>query len=313
MSAATGTPAAFDVIGLGETMMSFIATDGPLHAATSFHATHGGAETNTLIGLSRLGLTTAWVSRLGDDAFGGRIRRALEGEGVDLRWVRVDPVRPTGVMIRDGAGTVTYRRSGSAAAGLSPRDLDEVSLSEARAVIVTGVTALIGADPQRTAAAFLDRADGLRVVDPNLRPGLWGSDRAAALIAPLIERCDLLLGGAGELAAIVGEPTAALDPQALAQRLRAMGPAEIVLKRGAAGAGVLDGEGSWIEHAEPVARELDPVGAGDAFNAAYLHARLGGLGPSEALVAGARAGAVAAGSFGDTGSPIASATSGQDR
>ena len=293
----------FDLVGLGETMVSLIATEGPLTTATTFHATHGGAETNTLIGMARLGARTAWVGRLGDDAMGGRIERDLTAEGVDLRWVRSDPERPTGVMIRDTQGGVSYRRAGSAASAMTPADLDDVPLTEPgaiRAVLVTGVTALIGDGPQRTAATLLQRAVGLRVVDPNLRPGLWGSDRAPELITPLVRRCDLLLGGRHELAAIIGDTTVpATDPRTLAERCQALGPGEVVVKRGSEGAGVLDEQGSWTELEPSPAQERDPVGAGDAFNAGYLFARLAGNAPEAALSAGAAAGAAAASSFGD--------------
>ena len=105
----------FDVIALGETMLSLVATDGPLASATRFHVTHGGAETNTLVGLARLGLRTAWVSRLGTDVVGDRIHGALTDEGIDLRWAGRDEHRPTGVMIRDTHGCVEYRRARSAA------------------------------------------------------------------------------------------------------------------------------------------------------------------------------------------------------
>ena len=120
----------FDVIALGETMLSLVATDGPLASATRFHVTHGGAETNTLVGLSRLGLRTAWVSRLGTDVVGDRIHGALADEGIDLRWTRRDDHRPTGVMIRDTHGCVEYRRAGSAASALSVGDLEEVPVAD---------------------------------------------------------------------------------------------------------------------------------------------------------------------------------------
>ena len=107
-------------------MLSLVATDGLLASATRFHVTHGGAETNTLVGLSRLGLRTAWVGRLGTDVVGDRIRGALADEGIDLRWTQRDEHRPTGVMIRDTHGCVEYRRAGSAASALSVGDLQEV-------------------------------------------------------------------------------------------------------------------------------------------------------------------------------------------
>jgi 2-dehydro-3-deoxygluconokinase len=296
---------AYDLIAVGETMASLIATDGPLETATTFHATHGGAETNAAVGMARLGATTAWIGRLGDDAFGRGIRRALSAEGIELRWVVLDPVRPTGVMIRDTEGGVAYRRTGSAASAMTPDDLRGAPVEQARAVLVTGVTALLGDGPQRTAVALLERSGGFRVVDPNLRPGLVGSENAVELILPLVRRCDLLVGGEHELAtiaAVTASPEAGL--RTLAERCQALGPREVVVKRGAAGAAVLDEHGVWSEHAGPSVREIDPVGAGDAFNGGYVHARLAGVAAADALIVGARAGAAVASSLGDTPATI---------
>jgi 2-dehydro-3-deoxygluconokinase len=136
--------------------------------------THGGAESNTCVGAARLGLRAAWVGRLGTDAAGDRIAAALASEGVDLRWVVRDPGRPTGLMLRDTVGGLRYERSGSAAAAISPDDLERVPVADARAVFVTGITAMLGEGPAAAAATLLDRANGLRAVDPNLRPNLWG-------------------------------------------------------------------------------------------------------------------------------------------
>jgi len=287
----------FDVIALGETMLSLVADDGPLDSATTFVATHGGAESNACVALARAGLRVAWVSRLGDDAAGRRIRTALQAEHVDLTWVATDHERSTGVMHRDTNGGVQYLRDGSAASVLDVGDLDDVPVGDARAVLVTGITAMLGPGPQRAAIALLERATGIRAVDPNLRVGLWGSDRAVELISPLIERCDVLLGGETEL-----QRFAAGEGASLAERCRALGPAEVVVKRGSAGAGALDRDGTWHELPAVPANERDPVGAGDAFNAAYLTARLDGHDVPAALTAASIAGAHTAAAFGDTGS-----------
>ena len=290
----------FDAIALGETMLSLVATDGPLVSATRFHVTHGGAETNALVGLSRLGLRTAWVSRLGTDVVGDRIHGALADEGIDLRWTRRDEHRLTGVMIRDTQGCVEYRRAGSAASALSVGDLQGVPIETARAVVVTGITGLLGAEPQQAALGLLTRATGLRVVDAHLRPGLWGSDRGRELVLPLIANCDLALGGEHELRHLVSDDDASVRGEALARRILELGPAEIVVKRGPDGAGVLDRAGRWHEHAPAPVPDVDPVGAGDAFNAGYLAARLGGADAADALVRGAHCGAAVAGVIGDT-------------
>ncbi|MGZ4149190.1 MAG: sugar kinase [Actinomycetota bacterium] len=290
------TTGAFDLIALGETMLSLVATDGELEGATTFRATHGGAESNACAAFARRGARAAWVSRLGDDVAGARVRAALSAAGVDLSWVRTDPTRPTGLMLRDRSSGVAYWRSGSAASALEPEDLEGVPLETARAVLVTGITAMLGPGPQRAAVALLGRAGGLKAVDPNLRPGLWGSDRAVELISPLLARCDVVLGGEAELRAF-----AEGDGQALARACASLGPREVVVKRGAAGAAALDPLGRWHVHEGRPADEVDPVGAGDAFNAAYLAARIEGRDVPEALEAGSLAGAGVAASLGDTG------------
>ena len=288
----TGAP---DVISIGETMFSLVALDGPLDEATSFHATHGGAESNTCVALTRLGRSAAWVSRLGEDPAGDRILTALGREGVQLSWVRRDPERPTGLMLRDTVGTVRYYRTGSAASVLSPDDLEEVPIESARAVFASGITPLLGEDPGRAVGALLHRARGVRALDLNLRQGLWGSERAVALIGSLLGSCDLVLGGVEEFRAFEDEPTPERSARAFARR----GPREVVVKGGRSGAGAIDPDGRWHVIAPAPVRDVDPVGAGDAFDAGYLHARLDGADVPEALVEGARCGAAVAATIGD--------------
>ena len=294
--------AAPEVIALGETMRSVVTVASSLAEAPDPFVTHGGAESNACVTMVRLGLHAAWVSRLGTDGAGDLVADGLATCGLDLRWVRRDPERPTGSMFRGTTGAPpTYERTGSAASALVPEDLDDVPVEQARAVLVTGITAMLGEGPRRAAIALLDRARGIRVVDPNLRRGLWGSDRAQELVRPLIERGDLVIGGEAELAALVpGAAGGALRGRELAERCRALGPGEVVLKRGAGGAATLSETGAWVEHLPPPVPDVDPVGAGDAFNGGYLAARLEGRSVGEALDQGARCGALVASVVGDT-------------
>src|SRR5262249_20615502 len=201
----------YDVIALGETMLALAPPrERSLRDAEALLVDHAGAESNTCVGLARLGLRVAWISRLGADAAGDRILDALGAEGIDTRWVRRDPLRPTGLMVKEPAG-VRYYRTASAASVLAPADLDAVPVAEARAVLVSGVTALLGPHPHAAGLALLERARGLRIVDPNLRHGLWGSDRRRELVMPYVERCDLLFAGSQELVELFGDPTKDLE------------------------------------------------------------------------------------------------------
>lgn len=288
----------FDVIALGETMIALAPPAGAsIRTAAQLLVDHAGAESNTCVGLARLGFHVAWVSRLGADAAGDRILDALAAEGpgsIETRWVRRDASRPTGLMIKEPGAGVRYYRSASAASELSPGDLTHVPVAEARAVLVTGVTALIGPEPQAAGLTLLTAARGLRIVDPNLRPGLWGSDRRAELVAPFLENCDLLLTGAHELGELIGEG----EGEALARRAAARGPREIVVRDAASIGALADGVWRTLDIRRDGA--VDPIGAGDAFNAGYIAVRLRGGSIEDALRNGARCGAAVISSSSDT-------------
>jgi 2-dehydro-3-deoxygluconokinase len=296
----------YDLVALGETMLALVPpAEQTIQAAAALLVDHAGAESNTCVGLARLGLRVAWVSRIGTDAAGDRILAALKAEGVDTQFVERDSQRRTGLMIKEPGVAVRYYRGDSAASVMGPDILGQVPVAGARAVLVTGVTALIGPQPHAAAIALLERARGLRIVDPNLRHGLWGSDRRAELVRPLVERCDLLLAGMEELQEIVGAGKAGKaggagrgDTETLAVLATKLGPREVVV-RGATTVGAL-ADGVWREIEIQRGDVVDPVGAGDAFNAGYIASRLRGGSIDEALKAGVHCGAAVTSAASDT-------------
>ena len=279
---------ALDVITLGETMISFAAdTPGPLAQAAHFSAIVGGAETNVAIGLARLGHRVAWVSRLGADSFGARIRATLAAEAVDCTAVAEDPTRPTGFMLKSRAlagadPVVEYFRRGSAACALSLADFDEARFLAARHLHVTGITPALSPSCAELVEHTMKvmRAAGRTVsFDPNLRPRLWPSPEAMAMqLNRLAALADWVLPGLAEGRTLTGLET----PAAIAAFYRARGAAAVVVKLGAAGAywraagaaATDDGEGRVP--GVPVAQVVDTVGAGDAFAAGLISARLEG-------------------------------------
>jgi sugar/nucleoside kinase (ribokinase family) len=303
----------YELVALGETMLALVPpAEETVRTAAALLVDHAGAESNTCVGLARLGLRVAWVSRIGADAAGDRILAALQAEGVDTQFVERDSQRQTGLMIKEPGVGVRYYRSDSAASVMGRQILGQVPVAGARAALVTGVTALIGPQPHAAALALLERARGLRIVDPNLRQGLWGSDRRAELVRPLVERCDLLLAGAEELAEIVsssgssgsggsggsGRLGGKESGEDLARRAMTLGPREVVV-RGATTVGAL-ADGVWREIAIRRGDAVDPVGAGDAFNAGYIAVRLRGGSIDEALKAGVLCGAAVTAASSDT-------------
>ncbi|MGW6460179.1 sugar kinase [Streptomyces sp. NPDC055078] len=285
-----------DIITFGEAMALLLAEPGrPLEHAESFRRSVAGAESNTAVGLARLGHRAGWFGRVGDDAFGRAVLRTLRGEDIDISRAVTDATAPTGTIVRDCHGErpieVLYHRAGSAGSRLHPDDIDSAYVASCRILHLTGITAALSGSALDACVAAADaaRAAGVTVsFDPNIRRRLLPAESWPHLLAPLIERADLLLTGADEARLLTG----ARDQDSAAEQLLARGPALVVVKDGARGARATDGTDRWEVPARPVTAH-DPVGAGDAFNAGFLSARLRGLPVPDALAEAAVVGAYA--------------------
>lgn len=308
-----------EVVTLGECMASFVALErGPLaDTARHMRTTVAGAEANVAVGLCRLEHNAGFIGRVGDDGLGRMIARTLRGEGVDVRHLRVELGAATGVMIRElrdlGPAEIVYWRAASAGSRLSAEDVEAAGelFEEARWLHVSGITPALSAAAAGAVDAALGRAGALGLttsLDVNMRRRLWSEAEARPVLGALASRCEVVLGGLDEVALIGGlgetpAEVARLDPEAAADAVLAMGPATVVVKLG--GEGALERrrtpEGSRTERAPalPVAQVRDPVGAGDAFTAGYIAARLEGRVSGEALRAANACGAAAVASVGD--------------
>ncbi len=311
---------AVEVVTLGECLVSLIARErGPLAESSTFLRTVAGAEANVAVGLARLGHRVSYIGRVGHDAFGTVIRRCLRGEGVDVDHLATDPTGPTGLMVRElrdlGPMEVIYHRAGSAGSHLEPDDVAAArdGIEAARWLHLTGITAALS--PSAAAAAVsareLARAAGVTVsLDLNIRRRLWSEADAAVALRALARGCDLVLGGLDEVALVGGmadtlEAGARSDPAAAAATLLALGIPRVVVKLGADGALLCDGNGTSLRSpALPVPRVVDPVGAGDAFTAGYIALTLEGASVERAMRAANACGALAVSTVGDlTGLP----------
>ena len=277
------------VLTVGETMALLDPVDGALTEGATLRLRIGGAESNFAIGLRRLGIEVAWVSRLGADPFGDLIASTLALEGLDLRHVRRDPERPTGVFFksRENARTrVHYYRAGSAAAELSRDDVPDEALRGVELVHLTGITTALGPGPRELVTDLARRAHerGLTVVvDPNYRPALWaGPDEAAAAIAELLPSADWFLCGLEEGSTLFGTSSVG----ELVEAVRAAGARGVAVRVGERGAIVTSG--SELVEVPPLRLEevVDEVGAGDGFAAGFAYGLLSGRDPARCASTG---------------------------
>ncbi|WP_288466665.1 sugar kinase [uncultured Curtobacterium sp.] len=293
------------VLTVGETMLLLSGTEpGEVAELEHLRVDTGGAESNVAIGLVRAGVPATWVGRVGADPAGDRVLRDVRSAGVDVVPV-VDPDRSTGLMVKerlhDGRTRVTYHRRHSAASALVPEDVPAGLVERAAAVHLTGITLALSDTARATVQAVLDRADAAGVpvsFDVNHRAKLIDAATARGYYRAVAERADVLFAGDDEARLLLGLGDDEGTDEDLAHALAAVSRGPAVVKAGSRGAvAVVDGR-TLRRPATPV-RVVDPVGAGDAFVAAWLAATLTGAPPETALDRAADAGALACTVAGD--------------
>jgi 2-dehydro-3-deoxygluconokinase len=291
-----------DVLCLGESMALFVpAEPGPVAEVRTWLRTVGGAESNVACNLAMLGLRSAWVSAVGADAFGEAVVAAVAAKGVDVSGVHVDPLRPTGLYVKESSASgspVRYYRRGSAASGMGPSVVENLRLDGVRVVHATGINAALS----DSCLALMHRlAEAPRTThrlsfDLNWRPKLW-LDRDPAVLRDLANAADVVFAGDDEADLVWGTS----DPAKIREILP--DPATLVVKHGERGATLIEDDQILFVPAFTV-DVVEPVGAGDAFAAGFLYATLADLTPLQRLRSGHMQAAVALLTHDDVGTPL---------
>ena len=250
----------------------------------------GGDTLNTAIHLARAGHDVAYLTAIGSDALSAGLVPQWRAEGLNTSLVLVHPDRATGLyaITTDAAGerSFAYWRDSSAARAMFTLPAMAQAASAAAdadlflfSLISLAILPDAGRDALLDLAASVTAKGGRVAFDGNFRPRLWSSadearhwrDRAIALTGiglPTLED-EVMLGTE--------------NAEAVAVHWQGLGCAECVVKLGAAGCRLADGT---VIAPEAVLAPVDTSGAGDAFNAGYLGARMNGAGPANAARAG---------------------------
>ncbi len=286
-----------DVVTIGETMVLFTPEGSPLmRYSHEYSRKFGGAETNVAIGLTRLGHSTGWISKVGNDEFGKAMVSFIRGEGVDVSQVKTDPEAPTGLYfkeVRSGDDVrVQYYRKGSAASKLTATDLNEEYIKKAKYLHITGITPALSDSCYETIlkAISIAKSHNVTVVfDPNLRKKLWSEEKARSVLLKICGLADIVLPGVDEGTFIFGES----DPAKLGKLFLAQGASIVVIKVGAKGAYYFTEEAEQLVPGFLVKKVVDPVGAGDGFAAGVISGLLDGLSLELSVQRGNAVGALA--------------------
>lgn len=270
------------IVVLGDVMVDVVChLAGPIAPGSDSPASismgGGGSAANVAAWLAVAGAKPVLVGRVGADGRGATAEAGLLATGVETR-LAVDTERPTGtcVVLVAPDGERSMVPDAGANAGLADSDLPDELLTPGGHLHLAGY-ALLREGSQEAARSAIARARerGVTVsVDPS----------SAALLAPsFLDELDgvrLLLPNAEEAAVLSGEADAERAARRLAERVP-----EVVVTLGSRGALWTDGQGLARVSAAPAAA-LDSTGAGDAFAAGLLGARLAGAQPEAALHAG---------------------------
>jgi len=246
--------------------------------------TLGSSSAICAVGLARLGRPVSFVGLVGQDPWGDHCVAVLEGAGVDAREVTRDPNVRTGVTVSltspAGRSLVTYP---GATAALTPSRLPDHLFAGRRHLHVSSFFLQCGMRSSWRSIVERVRAAGWTV---SLDSGWDPDDGWCHDVRELVGLVDVFLPNDAELAAITG----CCDPlRALASLEN--GHTRTIVKLGAAGCMTLEG-GRAVRVAPPPVVAVDTTGAGDSFNAGFLHAWLDHLPLDACLRSGVACGAL---------------------
>lgn len=279
------------VVVIGDVMTDVVTRPvGPPCPGTDTTATiacvPGGAGANVAHWLASFGATVTFVGAVGDDAAGRDAVRVLSDAGVDVQVTRVD--EPTGTVVvlvdpADGERTFLSDQGANARLTAAPLPPDTAHLH------ISGYVVHAPSNRAVARAAIDDARRAAVTVSVDAASEAPLRQMGAGLFFEAIAGVDLLVVTLDECDALVGTR----DPDAAIARLLPHVPT-VVVKCGGAGVRAAGRAGTaTCPAAPPAGPVVDRTGAGDAFMAALLAARMGGQPMEAAMAAGCRAAATA--------------------
>jgi len=270
-----------DLVTFGETMLRLSPPGGQrLETTEQFDVYVAGAESNVAIAASRLGLDTAWLSKLPDSPLGRKVTGSLGSHGVDADVVWDDEHRQGTYYVEMGTKPrgidVIYDRANSAVTTATTAELPTHRVDRADAFLTTGITPALSETLADTTADLLSRAqehDTTTVFDVNYRSKLWTPGEARDGLEPLLSDVDVLVVAERDARNVLDRSGSATD---IASELTAAYGLDLTLiTQGGDGALAL-ADGTIHDQEAFEVDEVDTVGTGDAFVGGFLSQWLDG-------------------------------------
>ena len=307
-----------DLVTFGEAMVRLTSPDNMrLEQTSTLYMNVGGAELNVAVNGSRLGLHTAWVSRLVDNWSGRLIRNKGRELGVDMShvvWVPFDGIgfeRNGFYHVELGAGprasNVAYDRGYTAISKIQPGEVDWKSVfRDCRWFHLSGITPALSESAALTSLEALQTACANGVTtsyDLNYRARLWSPERAQAVNHKMVEHVRVLIGNEEDFEKALGikaegttDSYSELNPESyksvaerVAERYTNVEIIGTTLRAAKTGwlndwrALLFDGDAFYTSRVYENLEIVDRVGGGDSFSAGLIYGLLNGKHPQETV------------------------------
>ncbi|MBO3831802.1 MAG: sugar kinase [Candidatus Brockarchaeota archaeon] len=286
-----------DVLTIGEMLVEFIRKGRDLpHCETGEYAGPfpSGAPAIFIDAASRLGLKSAIIGAVGNDDFGGLLKKRLANDNVDITHVFTREEYTTGIAFvtyfSDGSRRFVFNLRHSAAARIKPEDVDEDFVKMFRVLHIMGSTLSMHEEIREScyrAVEIANRTGMIVTYDPNLRAELIEPWMISKISEKILEVAEVIMPSKAELYDLTGKR----NLEEASKEIFKHGVKLLIVKIGDRGSIGISRQETVFEPAY-IVPEVDPTGAGDAFDAAAVYGYLKKWGLREILEFANAAGAL---------------------
>lgn len=264
-----------DVICLGELLIDFVSMDQNISLKNSsmFVKSPGGAPANVAVGVSKLGRSSGFIGKVGEDPFGHFLQEVLTFNGVDTSLLKYDTEARTTLSFvafneEEERNCMFYRNPG-ADMRLGASDIQEDYFINSSIFHFGSISMSENSCEEATlkALAYAKKHNLIISYDPNLRSMLWRNDTLAReKICQGFNYADIVKISEEEMEFITGVS----DIERSAEKILSHGCNIVIVSMGSRGCYYSDGTSKGYLKGNKVAT-VETTGAGDAFVAATLY------------------------------------------
>ncbi len=263
----------YDIVALGELLIDFTPAGISESGNPLFERNPGGAPANVLSAVSKLGGKGAFIGKVGEDQFGYFLKSILDDHGIETKGLKFsETVNTTLAFVhldKHGDRSFSFYRNPGADMTLSMEDLDYNLIDETK-IFHFGSLSMTD-EPSRSATKaaleYAKKSGKIITYDPNWRPALWESDRAAKEGMQFgLQYADILKVSEEELVFLTGTR----DVSEGSRQLASTGAKLIVVTLGPKGCFYHSPAGSGYLSTYDT-KIIDTTGAGDSFFGALIY------------------------------------------